>query len=163
MERQYYPKLSRFLNNTQQASGEVVLSVVLGGEGRTVNKGRQSNTVAVDFPKTVDAVPNFLFAFAHEAVANVVDGVIRDNTTPAETRSGLTSGYVGNGAVRGGALLLQRVAPELVRPYMIYYLGTAGVAGIAGDPATTFATTFPLPQSIANAIDKQIEIVLGGI
>lgn len=160
---QYYPKLSRFLNNTQQPTGEVVLSVVLGGEGRTVNNGRQSNTVAVDFPKTVDAVPGFLFAFAHEAVAGVVDGVIRDNTTPAQTRSGLTSGYVGNGAVRGGALLLQRVAPELVRPYMIYYLGTAGLGGIAGDPATTFANTFPLPQSIVDAIDKQIDIVLGGI
>lgn len=160
---QYYPKLSRFLNNTQQSSGEVILSLALGGEGRTVSNGKQSNTVAVEFPKTADAAPDVLFAFAHEAVASVVDGVIRDNTTPAQTRSGQTSGYVGNGAVRGGALLLQRVAPELVRPYMVYYLSTAGLAGIAGDPATTFANTFPLPQSIVDAIDKQIDIVLGGI
>ncbi|HYM26209.1 MAG TPA: hypothetical protein VEU08_23490, partial [Vicinamibacterales bacterium] len=58
---QYYPKLSRFLNNTQQPSGEVVLSLLLGGEGRTINTGRQSNIIAVEFPKTVDAVPNFLF------------------------------------------------------------------------------------------------------
>jgi hypothetical protein len=60
-------------------------------------------------------------------------------------------------------LLLQRVAPELVRPYMMYYLSTAGLAGIAGDPATTFANTFPLPQNIVDAIDRQIEIVLAGI
>jgi len=159
----WYPKLTRFLNNTQQASGEVFLSLPLGGEGRTVNNGKQSNIVAVEFPKTVDAAPDVLFAFAHEAVANVVEGVIRDNTTPAEQRSGATYGYVGNGAVRGGALLLQRVAPELVPAYMRYYLGTAGLAGIAGDPATTFANTFPLPQPILDAIGRQIDVVLGGI
>ncbi len=159
----WYPKLARFLNNTQQASGEVFLSLPLGGEGRTVNNGKQSNIVAIEFPKTVDAAPDVLFAFAHEAVANVVDGVIRDNTTPAEQRSGATSGYVGNGAVRGGALLLQRVAPELVPAYMRYYLSTAGLAGIAGDPATTFANTFPLPQPILDAIGRQIDVVLGGI
>jgi len=159
----WYPKLTRFLNNTQQASGEVFLSLPLGGEGRTVNNGKQSNVVAVEFPKTVDAAQDVLFAFAHEAVANVVDGVIRDNTTPAEQRSGATSGYVGNGAVRGGALLLQRVAPELVPAYMRYYLGTAGLAGIAGEPATTFANTFPLPQPILDAIGRQIDVVLGGI
>ncbi len=159
----YYPKLSRFLNNTQQASGEIILSLPLGGEGRTVNNGKQSNTVAVEFPKTAADAPNALFAFVHEAVATIVDGVIRDNTTPAEQRSGVTSGYVGNGAVRGGALLLQHIAPELVPAYMRYYLATAGLAGIAGDPATTFANTFPLPQSVLDGISRQIDVVLGGI
>ncbi len=159
----YYPKLSRFLNNTQQASGEIVLSLPLGGEGRTVNNGKQSNTVAVEFPKTAADAPNAIFAFVHEAAATIVDGVIRDNTTPAETRSGVTAGYVGNGAVRAGALLLQHVAPEMVPAYMRYYLGTAGIAGIAGDPTATFANTFPLPQSILDGIGRQIDVVLGGI
>jgi hypothetical protein len=159
----WYPKLSRFLNNTQQASGQVILSLPLGGEGRTVSNGKQSNIIAVEFPKTVDAAPDVLFAVAHEAVASVVDGVIRDNTTPAEQRSGATAGYVGNGAVRGGALLLQRVAPDLVPAYMRYYLGTAGLTSIAGDPATTFASTFPLPQQILDAIGREIDVVLGGI
>ena len=84
----WYPKLARFLNNTQQASGEVFLSLPLGGEGRTVNNGKQSNIVAVEFPRTVETAPDVLFAFAHEAVANVVDGVIRDNTTPARATLG---------------------------------------------------------------------------
>lgn len=159
----WYPKLTRFLNNTQQASGEVFLSLPLGGEGRTLNNGKASNIIAVEFPKTVDAAPNVLFAVAHEAVASVVDDAIRDNTTPAEQRSGATGGYVGNGAVRGGAILIQRIAPDLVPAYMRYYLGTAGVAGIAGDPATAFAQTFPLPQPIVDAIARQIDVVLGGI
>lgn len=160
---QYYPKISRFLNNTQQASGQVLLSLPLGGEGRTVNDGKQSNTIAVEFPKTVDAVPDVFFAFVHEAVATIVDPAIRDNTTPAEQRSGAAAGFTGNGAVRGGALLLQRIAPELVKSYMLNYLGAAGQAGIAGDPAAAFASTFPLPQTVVDAIGRQIDIVLGGI
>lgn len=159
----WYPKLTRFLNNTQQGSGEVFLSLPLGGEGRTVNNGKQSNIIAVEFPKTVDAASTVLFAVAHEAVASVVDDAIHDNTTPAEQRSGATGGYVGNGAVRGGAILIQRIAPELVPAYMRYYLATAGVAGIAGEPSATFASTFPLPQSIVDAIARQIDVVLGGI
>ena len=159
----WYPKLTRFLNNTQQTSGDVILSLPLGGEGRTVNNGKASNIIAVEFPKTIDAAHDVLFAVMHEAVATVVDGVIRDNTTPAEQRSGATAGYVGNAAVRGGAILLQRVAPELVPAYMTYYLSTAGLAGIAGNPATSFANTFPLPQAIVDAIGREIDVILGGI
>src|SRR3982751_3437770 len=84
----YYPKLSRFLNNTQQASGQLVLSIPLGGEGRTVNDGKQSNLIAVEFPATIDAAPEALFAFVHEAVAKLVTDAVNDNTTPAEQRSG---------------------------------------------------------------------------
>jgi hypothetical protein len=159
----YAAKLSRFLNNTQQASGDIMLSLPLGGEGRTVNNGKQSNVIAVEFPKTAADAPNALFAFAHEAVATIVDGVIKDNTTPAEQRSGATAGYVGNGAVRGGALLLERVAPDLVPAYMRYYLGTAGMTSVTGDPSAAFAGTFPLPQAVIDGIMRQIDVVLGGI
>lgn len=160
---QYYQKLSRFLNNTQQASGEFILSLPLGGEGRTISDGKLSNAIAVDFPATVDAAPEAIFTFAHEAVAKLVDEAIRDNTTPAEQRSGATAGYQGNGAVRGGALLLQRVAPELVSGYMRFYLRTAGIAAPAGDPAAAFTATFPLPGAIVSALGRQIDVVLGGI
>lgn len=160
---QFAAKFSRFLNNTQQSSGEIVLSLPLGGEGRTVSNGDRSNMIAVAFPKTPDAAHEALFVFAHEAVATVVDGVVRDNTTPAQQRSGATGAYVGNGAVRGGALLLQRLAPDLLGEYMSYYLSAAGLAGVAGDPAASFANTFPLPQAILDGIGHQIDIVLGGI
>jgi hypothetical protein len=160
---QYYQKFARFLNNTQQASGEMLLSLPLGGEGRTVNDGKQANTIAVDFPSSVDAAPEAIYTFAHEAVAKLVDEAIRDNTTPAEQRSGATAGYQGNGAVRGGARLLQRVAPELVPGYMRFYLRTAGAAAPAGDPSAAFSSAFPLPQAIVAALDRQIESALGGI
>ncbi len=159
----YYPKLSRFLNNTQQAGGQLVLSLPIGGEGRTVNDGKQTNMIVVDYPATIDAAPEALFTFVHEAVARIADEAISDNTTPAEARTGAENGYTGNAAVRGGALLLQRVAPALVPAYMRYYLHIMNVASPTGDPSAAFASSFPLPAAIISSLGRQIDIVLGGI
>jgi hypothetical protein len=160
---QYYPKLSRFLNNTQQAAGDLVLSIPLGGEGRTINDGKQSNVIAVEFPKTPEAAAEPLYTFVHEAVGRLVDEAIADNTTPAEQRSGATVGYSGNGAVQAGAILLQRVAPDLVPGYMRFYLQTLGKPVPTGDAAAAFSAAFPIPQAILTAVTKQIDVVLGGI
>lgn len=160
---QYYPKLSRFLNNTQQSAGDLVLSIPLGGEGRTINDGKQSNVIAVEFPKTPEAAAEPLYTFVHEAVARLVEEAINDNTTPAEQRSGATIGYSGNGAVRAGAILLERVSPELVAGYMRFYLQTLGKPVPAGDASAAFAAAFPIPQAILSAVTKQIDVVLGGI
>lgn len=159
----YYPKLSRFLNNTQQARGQVIPSIPLGGEGRTINDGKQSNLVAVTLPKSVDAVPEALFVFAHEVVASIAQEAITDNTSPAEQRSGATSGYVGNSAVRGGALLVKRLFPELADEYMRFYLRTVNRPAPAGDPSAAFAAAFPVPASIVQALDSRIGLVIGGI
>jgi hypothetical protein len=159
----YYPKLTRFLNNTQQARGQIALSLPLGGEGRTINDGKQSNLIAVTFPKTIDGAPEALFVFVHEIVGRLANEAINDNTSPAERRSGTTEAYVGNAAVRGGALLLQRVMPELVPDYMRFYLRTAARTVPAGDPSAAFASTFPLPAAVLTSISTQIGIILGGI
>jgi len=160
---QYYPKLSRFLNNTQQSAGDLILSIPVGGEGRTVSDGKQSNAIAVEFPKTPEAAAEPLYVFVHEAVAKLVEEAITDNTTPAEQRSGATIGYSGNGAVQAGAVLLQRVSPDLAAGYMRFYLQTLGKSAPAGDPTAAFAAAFPIPQAILNAVTKQIDVVLGGI
>jgi hypothetical protein len=160
---QYYPKLARFLNNTQQGAGELILSLPLGGEGRTVNNGKQANAIAVEFPRTPETEYNALFGFVHEAVANLVADAIKDNTTPAQQRAGNTDAYTGNGAVRGGALLLERVAPDLLPAYERYYLATLGRTAPSGDPRATFESVFPLPAPILNAVRLGIETALGGI
>jgi hypothetical protein len=159
----YYPKLARFLNNTQQANGELILSLPLGGEGRTINNSKQSNSVAVLFPRTVETADEAMYAFVHEVVARLVDEAVRDNTTPAEQRSGVTAGYTGNGAVRGGALLLERTVPDAVPGYMRFYLRELGRTVPTGDPRTAFEAAFPLPQAIVASLAKSIEGVLGGI
>src|SRR5215203_218752 len=52
----YRPRLERFLSNTRQAGGEVLLSLPLDGEGRTLSAGKQQNATAVTFPaRTADA------------------------------------------------------------------------------------------------------------
>jgi hypothetical protein len=159
----FYPKLSRFLNNTQQSAGQLVLSLPLGGEGRTVNGGKQDNMIAVDFPKTAEAAANAIFGFVHEAVAQLVAEAITDNTTPAEQRSGATVGYQGNGSVRGGALLIKRVQPDQLQAYMRFYLQTAGLTPPSGDATSAFEAAFPTPNAILTAVGKQIDVVLGGI
>lgn len=160
---EWYPKLSRFLNNTQQPNGELVLSLPLGGEGRTINNGKLSNLIAVTFPKTVEAAPEALFGFVHEAVARLVEPAITDNTTPAEQRSGVTAGYVGNGAVRGGALLIQKTMPRFAQDYMRFYLRQTGATPPDGDPRAAFEAAFPLPPAIVDAVARSIDSALGGI
>jgi hypothetical protein len=159
----YYPKFRRFLNNTQQPVGELLLSLPLDGEGRTVSDDKRSNEVAVAFPRELGASVEPAYVFAHEVVAALAQSAITDNTTPADLRAGVVSRYTANAPVRGGAMLLQRVAPALLTGYMTYYLRSAGRPVPAGDPATAFNATFPIPDVIRDAIDRQIGVVLGGI
>lgn len=161
--RKNHVRLQRFLNNTQQPSGEIILSLPLGGEGRTVALSKQQSEVAVGFPASPATAVEALYVFAHEMVNAVTAAAITDNITPAEQRAGAAGRYTANANVRGGALLLQRAAPELAPGYMRYYLRTAGLTPPAGDPASEFASSFPIPDAIRDAIARQLDVVLGGI
>lgn len=161
--RVYRVKLRRFLNNTQQSNGELILSLPLDGEGRTVNFNRLQNAIAVEFPREPGEAANFLFVFAHEAVNSVIGPAIADNTTPAEQRAGLASGYTTNASVRAGAMLVQKIAPELVNDYMRFYLRSAGLAVPSGDPTNAFTAAFALPDVLRDAIARQLDVVMGGI
>lgn len=161
--RHFLPRLQRFLNNTQQLSGEVILSLPLGGEGRTVPLSKQQNEVAVGFPETPGSALEALYVFAHETVNAITATAITDNVTPAEQRSGAVGRYSANASVRGGALLVQRAMPELAAGYMRYYLRIAGLAVPPGDPSSAFLEAFPIPDAIRDAIARQLDVVLGGI
>jgi hypothetical protein len=159
----YYPKFRRFLSNSQQGSGELLLSLPLDGEGRTINDSKRANIVAVAFPDSPGSAMDAIYVFAHEVVSKVADIAITDNVTPAEQRSGAGARYAASGTVRGGALLLQRIAPESVDGYMRYYLRAIGSNVPSGDVSAAFAQAFPLPDAIRDAIGRQIDAVLGGI
>jgi hypothetical protein len=160
--RQWRPALSRFLNNTQQQSGEVYLTFALGGEGRTIHFGKQQNAVAVPIPDDRDQADVVLFVFAHEVVGAVASAAIEDNTTPADRRAGTTSRYEQSAAVRAGALLLERAVPAVVPGYMRYYLQQAGRTPPT-DPRAMFIQTFTVPDAVRDAITRQLEVILGGI
>ncbi|AHG89905.1 hypothetical protein J421_2368 [Gemmatirosa kalamazoonensis] len=156
------PRVQRFLLNTQQRGGEIVPSLPLGGEGRTQSGGPNSNLVAVSFPSSPAAAAEALYTAVHEFVGSTAGPIVTDNVSPADQRAGLADRYVSAAQVRGGLMLLQKTAPDLAAGYARYYLATAG-ASAGGDPVAALTAAFPLPQPIADALAKQIDVVLGGI
>jgi hypothetical protein len=159
----YRLRLRPFFTNAQQDDGEVVLSLALGGEGRTIAVRRRENYVAVPFPDTERQADEALFVFLHEIVGPPSAQAVRDQTTPAEQRDGTSDRYMSLAAVRGGAMILGHVAPDLVSAYQRYYLSIAKARAGDGDPATLFERTFPLPVGIRDAVARQIDAILGGI
>lgn len=158
----YRPRFQRFLNNTRQSGGEILLSLPLDGEGRTLTAGKQQNATAVTFPmRTADAA-EAIYVVAHEIVGSEVRTAVEDNVTPTDRRSGLLDRYIASGAVRAGLILLQKVAPELVDGYARYYLRSAN-RPVGSNPVASLAAAFPLPDQIRDAIARQIDVVLGGI
>ncbi len=164
-QQTYYPKFRRYLMGTQQGSGDMLLSLPIGGEGRTIGTsptsvGPRSTLVTVTYPEreSVEA----LYVFAHEVVGAIMNTAISDNTTPAQKREGLDAQYSSYGLVIGGALLLQRLAPELADGYARYYLRIANVSP-GSDPQAALRSAYPLPENFRAAFLRQLDIVLGGI
>ena len=156
----YRARLQRFLNNTQQETGDMILAQTLGGEGRTVNFGSRQNAVAVTWPER-DGL-EAIYVFVHEVVGSVVATAVNDNTTPTEQRAGTSGRYITSGQVRAGAMLLERTAKELVPGYTRYYLSQAGLS-TTGDINARLAERFPLPDAVREALERQLEVILGGI
>lgn len=162
-QRVYRPRLQAYLNNSRQAGGDFYLSLPLDGEGRTVRQGDRSNVIAVGFPERADSAVTAIYVFAHEASGEVTSLAVRDNLTPAETRMGIGERLEAAALVRGGEMLLARVAPELAEGYARHYLASAGLNAAVSDPRAALAEAFPLPETIRDAIVRQIDVTLGGI
>ena len=161
-QRTYRPRMQRFLNNTQQAQGDVLLSLPLDGEGRSLTNGKQANIFTVTFPDRPNDAVQAIYVIAHEAVSGIASTAVTDNITPEQRRTGVGERYQSSAAVRGGALLLQRTSPELYDGYMRYYLNSVNRAP-GGSLQATFIATFALPDAIRDALTRQMDVVLGGI
>ncbi|HVA58208.1 MAG: hypothetical protein WBQ26_13690 [Gemmatimonadaceae bacterium] len=157
------PRFQSFLTNTHQLDGQLVLSLVIGGEGRTLNASPQHNVMVVALPESRADLDDPIYGFAHEAVQSIANSAIIDNTTAAEQRSGVAAGYAPTAAVRAGAMLMDRAAPEFADGFMRFYLRQAGVTPPPGNVEATFVATFPLPTAIEASMDRQINTALGGI
>jgi hypothetical protein len=103
-----------------------------------------------------------IYVIAHEAVGSLANTAVIDNITPEQRRTGIADRYTSSAAVRAGALLLQRTAPEAFDGYMRYYLRSVNRPAGA-NVATSFAAAFSLPDTIRDAINRQLDVVLGGI
>ena len=159
----YRTKFERFLNNSSQRQGDVLLSLPIGGEGRTAAGPNRQTIVAVPFPERREDAPQVLYGLAHEITGSLVGTVVADNTTPAEQRAGTASRYVSMGQVQAGAMLLSIIAPELREGYVRFYLAQAGVRATAAESGAAFERTFALPTSVREALRRQVDIILSGI
>jgi hypothetical protein len=155
----YRARLQPFLNNTQQQSGQWLLSLPINGEGRASAGDR---IIVGTMPESRDAAADAIYVFVHEAVYGVASSAVNDNTTPNERRSGASDAYTSAAAVRGGYLLLERVSPDLAPGYARYYLREAAAPATA-DLSAALATAFPLPEAIRDALNRQLSVILGGI
>jgi hypothetical protein len=154
--------MQKFLNNTQQAQGEILLSLPLDGEGRSLTNGKQTNTLTVTFPDRPNDAIEAIYVIAHEAVSALAAVAVTDNITPEQRRTGLGERYQSAAAVRAGALLIQRTSPEILDGYMRYYLRSVN-RPVGANVQTTFTTTFALTDTIRDALIRQLDVVLGGI
>ena len=156
-------KFARFLNNSGADHGTILLSLPLDGEGRTLDVGQRTRLVAVNYPETPADAREAIFTFTHEVVSSVTSIAIDDNTSPADKRSGVSDRYASTALVRGGAMLIQRLAPDMADGYARYYLRAARVSFSSGDAMAALAKAFPLPDAIRDGIQRQLDVVLGGI
>lgn len=161
-QRVYRPRLDTYLANTQQGRGSLILSLPLNGEGRTINLGAAGALVAVTYPDQRATAVEAIYVAVHELVIAVTQTAVNDNLTPAEQRAGLGDRYASAAAVRGGAMLLQRLAPELADGYARYYLRAANQTAGANVQAS-LANAFPLTDAIRSAVVSQLDVVMGGI
>jgi hypothetical protein len=161
-QRTYRPRMQRFLNNTQQAQGSILLSLPLDGEGRSLTNGKQSNTITVTFPERPSDAVEAIYVIAHEAVGGIASTAVNDNITPEQRRTGLGERYQSAAAVRGGALLIQRTSPEILDGYMRYYLKSVNRPA-GSNVQAAFTATFVLTDTIRDALVRQLDVVLGGI
>jgi hypothetical protein len=161
-QRTYRPRMQRFLNNTQQAQGSILLSLPLDGEGRSLTNGKQSNTITVTFPDRPNDAVEAIYVIAHEAVNGIASTAVTDNITPEQRRTGVGERYQSAAAVRGGALLIQRTSPEILDGYMRYYLKSVNRSA-GSNVQAAFTTTFTLTDTIRDALIRQLDVVLGGI
>lgn len=158
----YRPRVQRFLTNTGQASGEVYLSLPLNGEGRTLSAGKRQNATAVTFPLRTSEAIDAIYVIVHEIVGSLAGTAVNDNVTQNDRQEGRADRYISAAAVRAGAMLLQKTSPELVDGYARYYLRSAN-RSIGSNATASLALAFPLPDTIRDAISRQIDVVLGGI
>jgi hypothetical protein len=157
------PRIQRFLTNTQQRDGDIILSLPLAGEGRTISAaGGFRTTVAVTFPNRPSDAPEAMYALAHELVGTIANAAITDNTTPAEQRSGAADRLSSTATVRAGLMLLEKFVPELADGYARYYVRATGATPSAA-PRTQLASLFPLPDAIRDAMKRQIDNIDSGI
>lgn len=153
--QRYLKQLRSYLRGVQLPTGEILLSLPLGGEGRSILEGQHS--IAIGFPATADSSLDAVYEFAHEAIGGIAEGAVRERISPAEFRAGAATQFESPAKVRGGAMLLERAIPGLVAGYERHYLALARVSFGAASVDSAFVRAFPLRQAIIDGMDQRLD------
>lgn len=162
-QSRWRPAIQRYLNQTQQGSGDLIPSITLGGEGRALPLSGGSSQFAIAWPATPDSAEVLLFAFAHEAAGAIAGVAIADHLTPVQQREGWGDRYSSSGLVRGGALIVEHIDPALAERYARWYLSVSGAPAPSGNALTALAAAFPMPDEMIASMKRQLAISFGGI
>lgn len=158
------PALSNYLDYMRLQRGEIFLVPALGPEGRMVTRGTAAPRVAVLAPP-VNRHEDAVWSFIHELLYPLVGEVIRDYVAPARLREIGEESLTSRSAVRGGAILLDRAAPERAPRYRRYFLEAAGhqVPSGASELNEAFVRAFPLPPELEQGLETAVTQALAGI
>lgn len=163
-QKVYRVRFERFMTNTGQRSGDVILSTPLGGDGRAARGPERQPVLAVPFPGRASDANEVILVLAHEITRTLTSAVVAGVPIGAERRTTIAGGYVLLPQVRAGAMLLERVAPELLQPYMRFYLRQSGVAmsqSLLGAPAAeAFERVFNIPASLRDGLRQQVDLAV---
>jgi hypothetical protein len=154
------PALANYLDYMRLRGGELFLVPALGAEGRTVTRGVANPRVAVLAPPP-GAPETAVWSFVHELLYPLVGDVIREYLAPVRIRELGESKLATRAAVRGGAILLARAAPDRVASYRRFFLEQKGIAG--ADDEAAFARAFPLPEELERGLTETLERALVGL
>ncbi|HYW49243.1 MAG TPA: hypothetical protein VE861_01485 [Gemmatimonadaceae bacterium] len=161
----WFPKLAGFLRGTGQRNGEIIVSPVVEGEGRTITIDPVAGpSMVVTLPPSVDRTVEVLYGIVHEAVGAFAAGAVTENITPRQKSAGVADRLQTAAAVRAGALLLQRTLPAEVDGYARFYLRQLGKPVPAtGTALAALEAAMPLQADILETMNKQMDLFLGGL
>ncbi len=157
----YRGRFDRFMTTTGQRSGDVLLSTPLGGAGRAARGPERQRVLAVPFPARVQDANEVILVIAHELTTALTASVMTGGPATAERRPVATNRALVVPQVRAGAMLLERVAPELVDSYMRFYLQQAGVRADAAAARLQFERVFDISVGLRDELRRQVDVAAG--
>lgn len=158
------PALETYLDYLQIPDGELFLTPALGAEGRIVTSRVAAPRAIVGVPLARRPEPAVL-AFVHELLYPLVGEAIEEFVSPARIRELGEEQLSTRAAVRGGAVLLEEVAPARTEAYRRLYLEATGVEPPDGVDAQerAFESAFPLPEDLERGLEDFVRQALAGI
>lgn len=161
----WFPRLAGFLRGTGQRNGEIIVSAVVEGEGRTITSNPTAGpSMVVTLPPSVDRTAEVLYGIVHEAVGTFAATAVTENITPRQKSAGMGDRLQTAAVLRAGAMLLQRTLPAEVEGYAWFYLRVMGRPQPgSGTALSALEAAQKLPQEMLDTMNKQLDLYLGGL